>query len=84
MSTTPALNNAAVMISKPRIMMTVSLPNPTKALGAGNSPVRIRPHQCQQQSQTNDISGDPVEGKKYDGDNHQPEQEGNFKCHKSF
>ncbi len=40
-STTPVRISAAVMISKPRIINTASLPNPAKASLVVSSPVRI-------------------------------------------
>ena len=41
MSTTPVLIMPAVMTSRPRIMMTVSLPKPANALSDGNRPVAM-------------------------------------------
>lgn len=42
MSTTPVRCRAAVRINRPRIMITVSLPNPSKAFFTGKSPVKTR------------------------------------------
>ena len=39
-STTPVRSSAAVRMSRPRIMMTVSLPKPANACFAGSSPVK--------------------------------------------
>ena len=39
--TTPVRTNAAVRISRPRIMIDVSLPKPSKARFAGKIPVRM-------------------------------------------
>jgi hypothetical protein len=41
-STAPVRTRAAVKINKPRINMTVSLPNPANALSNGSKPVKIK------------------------------------------
>src|SRR5262245_47247063 len=41
-STTPVRTRAAVRINKPRIIITVLLPKPAKAVSAGIKPVRIK------------------------------------------